>query len=177
MNGSLMPATPWRRMWARYFDYSLHCAVIVILWLFIDANSLEKVSNNSASLLGFLLMVIWMMLDGVYMGTFGTTLGKKLMLIEVTNQDGTKLTPFIAFKRSRLVWQRGMGLGIGIIQVIANLVGYRKLKRDGVTSWDKDLELRVTSGKIGVIRWLICPLFVIGLSVVVVVSYIYVENY
>jgi hypothetical protein len=99
------------------------------------------------------------------------------MRIEVTYQDGTKLTPFTAFKRSRLVWLRGMGLGIGIVQVIANLVGYRKLKRDGLTTWDRDLELRVMSGKIGVFRWLVCPLFVLGLIALVIISYVFVENY
>jgi hypothetical protein len=73
MNDGLMPATPWTRMWARYFDYFIHCMIIVVLWEVIDPESLGKISNY---LLGFLLMVVWIVLDGAYMATFGTTLGR-----------------------------------------------------------------------------------------------------
>jgi hypothetical protein len=160
---------PWRRFWARNFDYLLHAVVIVILWALIAPNSLMAINN---SLLGFLLMLLWLILECIYMAYFGTTLGKKIMGITVRTSDGTRVSGFIAVKRSRIVWVRGMGLGVGIIQLIANLVGYSKLRKDGITSWDRELALVVSHEKIGFLRYLICPvivLAVIGLAIMGIV--------
>jgi hypothetical protein len=158
---------PWRRFWVRYFDYFLHSFLVVAIWTFIDIESLIATNNI---LLGFLLMVFWILLDGVYMAYFGTTLGKKMMKIKVTMQDGAKMSRFVAFKRSRLVWLRGMGLGIGIIELITNIVGYRKLKKEKITSWDRDLGLEVTHERIGFLRLLICPSVVIGITGLILYS-------
>ncbi|WP_158629935.1 RDD family protein [Cohnella sp. AR92] len=157
--------TPWRRFWARYFDFYLHAIVLGGMWAVIDYESINKVDKY---LLGFLIMVVYFIADGTYMAYFGTTLGKKLMKINVMNQGGSKIARVDAYKRSRLVWLRGMGLGIGIIELIANIIGYSNLKRDGVTSWDRDLELRVTYGKISWPRYLVCPAILICVSVLII---------
>ncbi len=160
---------PWRRFWARNFDYLLHAVAIVVIWTVIAPNSLMAVNN---SLLGFLLMVVWLILECIYMTVFGTTLGKKIMGITIRTGDGTRVSSYIAVKRSRLVWVRGMGLGIGIIQLIANMIGYSRLRRNGITSWDQELALVVSHQKIGILRYLICPFIVLtvtGLAVIGIV--------
>jgi hypothetical protein len=158
---------PWRRFWARNFDYFLHAIVIVMLWSILAPDSLMAIHN---SLLGFLLMLVWLILECVYMAYFGTTLGKKIMGIKVSASDGTRVSSFIAVKRSRLVWVRGMGLGVGIVQLIANIVGYSKLRKNGITSWDRELELVVSHEKIGILRYLICPIIVLAVLVLAVIG-------
>lgn len=160
---------PWRRFWARNFDYFLHAFIVAIIWSLIDYESILAINEN---LLGFIMMVIWIFLDGIYMTLFGTTIGKKIMKIKISLQDGSKLSKYIAFKRSRLVWLRGMGLGIGIIQLIANIISYRNLTKDGITSWDRELGLEVSYEKVGVLRYLICPVFLICVIALIIYSYV-----
>lgn len=172
MNSSLEfknSINPWRRFWARYFDYFTHSLAIGIVWAVIDLESLEKIHN---AVLSFLLMIIYITLDGIYMAYFGTTLGKKLMKIKVVTDDGNRISKYMAFKRTRLVWLRGMGLGIGIIEFIANIYGYIGLKKEGKTSWDNDLGLTVRGERIGIIGRLICPVFVIGFIFLTIYSFI-----
>ncbi|RKP57954.1 RDD family protein [Cohnella endophytica] len=150
---------PWSRFWARNFDYLSHSFLIGVIWAFIDMKSLDEINN---SILSFLLMASWIVLDGIYMYFFGTTPGKKIMNIKVLHSDGNRLSKSISFKRSRLVWLRGMGLGIGIIEIVANIMGYNRLKKEGITSWDQELDLVIVHEKTSLIRYLICPVCVVG---------------
>jgi hypothetical protein len=43
---------------------------------------------------------------------------EKILGITVHASDGTRVSSFIAVKRSRLVWVRGMGLGVGILRYL-----------------------------------------------------------
>lgn len=162
-------SVPWRRFWARNFDFLLHAIIVAIVWSLIDYESILAINDN---LLGFILMVIWIFLDGIYMTYFGTTIGKKILKIKISLQDGSKLSKYIAFKRSRLVWLRGMGLGIGIIQLIANIISYRNLKKDGITSWDRELGLNVSFEQVGLFRYLVCPAFFICMIALIIYSYV-----
>jgi hypothetical protein len=154
---------PWIRFLARYFDFIIHSLVIVVIWYLIDEESIETINDH---LFNFILMVVWVVLDGIYMSTFGTTPSKKLLKIQVRTQSGNKISKYVAFKRSRLVWLRGMGLGIGLIGIIANILAYRRLKRVGSTSWDSDLNLEVTHGNIGIVRILLCFIIVFGILLI-----------
>jgi hypothetical protein len=58
-----------------------------------------------------------------------------------------------------------MGLGLGIAQVIANIIGGNRLSATGVTTWDRDLKLIVTHEKVGLPIVLLCAFFVLGLLV------------
>ncbi|GBG12369.1 RDD family protein [Paenibacillus agaridevorans] len=152
------PTKPWIRFWARYFDYLSHAILISILWILIDFDSFLQINDN---LLGFILLVAFVFLDALYMYFWGTTPGKKLLNIKVLDADGTRMPKSLAFKRARLVWLRGMGLGVGILEIIANIVGYRRLKKEGITSWDQELGLQVIHGKIGIFRMLLTPFIVV----------------
>lgn len=149
----------WRRFWARHFDLLTHATLIGLLWALIDEESLMAIDDT---VLSFLMLFVWTLLDGVYMTYFGTTLGKKLMGIRVLTLDGQRISRHDAFRRARLVWLRGMGLGLGIVQLIANIVAYNKLNKEGISTWDRDLKLQVAHRKIGVLRLLVCPAVVLA---------------
>ena len=76
---------PWIRFWARSFDMYSFFLVVGIIWAFIDAESLENFNNTAFSIL---LTFIWMLIEGVCLSIFGTTLGKKFLKIAVLNSNG-----------------------------------------------------------------------------------------
>jgi hypothetical protein len=78
------------------------------------------------------------------MNAFGTTLGKALYRIKVTDQSGQALSLWTAFKRAVMVWFRGLALGIPFITLFTQIIAYEKLSTDRQTTWDRDLNLRVT---------------------------------
>ena len=143
---------PWRRYFARMFDYVVHAALFLSLWAVIDEPSLIRLMEYSSATVDFLMLVVWIVLEGCYMNIFKTTPGKKLLHIQVVHADGSPIGRYEAFVRARMVWYRGMGMGIGILQLIAGVIGYRRLTRKGYTSWDDDLRLTVRHGRLDTYR-------------------------
>jgi hypothetical protein len=113
--------TPWRRFWARMID-------IFLISFF--------------SLSPFLLL-IWIPIEAAFLATWGYTPGKWFLGIRVTDQEGKKLNFDTAIHRAFLVWLKGLCLGIYIGWIVSCPIAYRKLKREGKTSWDKDLLVKV----------------------------------
>lgn len=143
---------PWRRYFARMFDYVVHSAFLLFLWAVIDDSSLIQLMDRSLATIDFLMLLMWIMFEGFYMSNFKTTPGKKLLNIQVVHADGSPIGRYEAFVRARMVWYRGMGMGIGILQLIAGIIGYRRLTRNGYTSWDYDLRLTVRHGRLDTYR-------------------------
>lgn len=158
---------PWLRFWARTFDLQLHTLFIVIIWTIIHVESIDAIDNTTFSIL---ISFLYIFIEWFYMSLFGTTLGKLILGIQIITKDGTRLSKEVSLKRARLVWFRGMGIGAGLIQLIANIVGYSNLKKDRITSWDRDLGLVVKHKEIGLLRTIICPFVVILLTSVALVS-------
>lgn len=162
-NTSMENTRPCMRFWARNFDLMLHTIVIVIIWNLIHKESIRSIPNVVATVI---VTFIYILIDWLYMAILGTTPGKKILGIKVRTNDGMKLTNEVAFKRALMVWFRGMGVGVGIIQIIANIKGYQNLTRDNITTWDRDLDILVTHKRIGLIRLLICPVIVIVIGII-----------
>ncbi len=158
---------PWTRFWARNFDMLLHGIIIGAIWTFIHEDSFDSIPNDIYTVM---YAIVWMMIEWGYMTKIGTTPGKFIMGIHVKTKNGERLSQDLAFKRARLVWLRGMAIGVGIIQLIANYIAYKNLKNDRATTWDRDLELHVTHKQIGLFRYLLCPSFVIVFMILVIVS-------
>jgi hypothetical protein len=93
-------------------------------------------------------MFCWVFIDGFLLSLFGTTPGKWLFRIKITDSLGRMLTLPVAFRRSIAVWLLGFGAGIPIVNLITQLVAYNKLKKDGITSWDREWDCVVFHGKI-----------------------------
>lgn len=155
-------AKPFTRFWARYFDTFLHIFLFAVIWGMIDEESFYNFSPISYAILS---LIFWMLIEGIYLSLFGTTPGKRLFKITVKTVGNGRLTVKQSFQRAFLVWYRGMGLGLGIVQIIANIMGGNRLSATGVTTWDRDLKLIVTHEKVGLPTVLLCAIFVVGLFV------------
>jgi hypothetical protein len=133
---------PWRRYFARLTDIVVN-GFITIFGLFfiaslfgISLSPLDQALDNTvgaAIIVGFLSMP----LNALLLSSLGTTIGKWLFGIRVLNADFKLLGFSIALKREGLVFVYGLGLGLPLISLLTLAMSYRKLKTDGMTSWDK----------------------------------------
>lgn len=76
------------------------------------------------------------------MAGFGNTLGKQIVGIKILHRDGRFMTFKEALKREMLVLFRGTALCLPLYPY-TYYRAYKNLKRDQITSWDKEMHLKV----------------------------------
>jgi DNA-binding transcriptional MerR regulator len=129
---------PWRRYWARYFDLSLYStAVSLVLYGFLDKEILT-------TLLTLLAMVI---LEPLFLKLFGTTPGKAIFGIRVTDLDGNRLDYETAMERTWTVMWEGMALNIPLISMYFQYKSLSAAEDDIPLSWEDDSELTFRDDK------------------------------
>ena len=98
-------------------------------------------------------LACWVLVETLLLSTWGTTPGKWLMRIELTDERGEILKFKAALKRSAQVWIRGMALGIPILTPLAQIHAYSVLMQKGVTSWDSLCNTVVRHHRVPTARW------------------------
>jgi uncharacterized RDD family membrane protein YckC len=164
----LPPGHPWIRLLARTLDFQLFCLLVgfVMGSLMVVGVIPENFAQGRLAefCFGLLLLFLWTtIMEPVLLSTWGTTLGKWLLKIQLRNKDHLKLSFKEAYKRSVLVCLKGQGAGLPIINLICRLFAYDDLKRKGITSWDKQCQITVTHEKIGKVRATIALLLIAAL--------------
>lgn len=154
---------PWRRYFARLFDITLFSAIamvvlVVIGYVFAPEKTDEALVLISAGLLGKLVSgvaSVLLALPGIAISQslLGTP-GKWLFGIKVRNSEGRRLSMGASFHRELLVAVKGMGFGIPIVTAVLMILSHIRLSSDGVTSWDKQLDCRVTHTPMNVIGYI-----------------------
>ena len=102
--------------------------------------------------LGWFVVLMWVFVEPLCLSVFGTTPGKWLLRIRLVCNGNQELSYGRALKRSVMVWWRGLGAGVPLINLITLIVAFSKLKHQGQTSWDADGDFTVTHTNIGVGR-------------------------
>ncbi|MEJ5349041.1 MAG: RDD family protein [Desulfosoma sp.] len=154
---------PWVRYWARMLDLDLFSLVGgYVIGIFAPQAYLAK---RSEYLIGLTLLFIWTFVESALITTFGTTPGKWLLKVRLTRADGLPISYSEALSRSIKVWWRGLGTGFPIAVLITLIIAHRRLKRNGVTSWDKEGGFVVMHEKIGVGRALATIVLIIAFTV------------
>ncbi len=141
-------ANPWVRFLARMFDYSLFFLAIFAIRMMVGRPLFIDQIDTLIPVQYFL----WIPIEGFLLWAFKTTPGKWWFRISMKQGRLTRLDFMTALRRSFLVWIRGIGLGIPIINGICMMVGYHRLKLFQVTSWDKEEHIQVTNLAIGQAR-------------------------
>jgi len=144
---------PWMRFWARFIDYAILNYTVLIMFP-------PKTSEEAMGMI-LILVAIYTLIEAFFLSTWGRTPGKWLCKISVFSAENQKLTYAKAFRRSLLVWIKGMGFGIPIVSTITILIAYINLNKNGITSWDKQIEVSYHYGKIGFLRGLVISCMVI----------------
>ncbi len=168
---------PFARFWARIFDYLL---VVLVVYAVVGAPQLpgmdgdvtiaqmisgeywEKVRTASeqpefrrVSNAHVVALVLWTILEGLLIAQFGTTPGKWLLNLRVTNNDGTRPSTQKSLLRSLYVWFLGVGMWIPMLSLGTMLFGLYSLISRGATLWDRNLGTRVEQGRMTVPRILL----------------------
>ena len=114
------------------------------------------------SLFGIILVFAYVFVEPCMLSSWGTTPGKALLNIRLRKHDGTKPNYAQALSRAFNVWVRGLGLGIPIVALFTHINAYKRLTKDGITSWDKDGGFQVAHKIVGAGRVIAAIAILVG---------------
>lgn len=143
---NLQLRNPWRRFFAKTIDqivvmilvFPVCFVLAVTIFLMrelIGANHLELIYNV---LLYASFVTFSILYDGILLATWGTTPGKKLTGLKVSDSQGQKLDWGKSFFRA--VWSNGLICIFALIpfaSFIFLIVQKNRLHRTGFTTWDE----------------------------------------
>jgi len=143
---SATPVAPWRRYGARMIDTTLHGVLGIVLiayaWYVIAPASADAffsiLDERRGRLIDFMLSCLAaVIVGGFVVGSTGSSLGKAIFGVKVVNAKGEPIGIVEGFRRELQVWAFGMGLGIPIIALFTMSNAFSKLRKEGITSWDR----------------------------------------
>jgi uncharacterized RDD family membrane protein YckC len=162
------PAGPWRRFFARLFDIWTMAvpagfflgAVVGRIW---PAFGLWMEAPSSTPALGILILPLALLFESVFVGLFGTTLGKLLFGVRVTLRDGARPTFLQYLGRAAWVYVSGLGLGIPFVTLFTMGRQFFAVKDGQAASYDAQ-RWRVSASGTGVLRTSVAALALAGLA-------------
>lgn len=146
------PVRPRRRFGARFIDttvnFYLASALFGYVGFLLAPQSTERAlawlsaQSTLSTIVPRLLepvgvTVLVGALNGLLMGTAGTTLGKFLFGVRVLDRDLRPLGAVAAWRRELDIWVRGLGFGIPVVTILLNLIAWRRLVKARTTVWDE----------------------------------------
>lgn len=136
--------SPWRRLFARSFDLTLYG----VFWNGILALGLNvNVTDQTAmwNLLNlFLSMVLMLLLEPVLLALTGTTPGKWIMGLRVSDQEDRRLSCRAARTRTWKVLWRGMGLQIPVYDLVRLWKSYQACQAGETLEWEYESDSVLT---------------------------------
>lgn len=129
---------PWRRFFARSLDcfiYSVSWAVFLSLVFKVNMGARSTGENLLDSIVAILLLIF---IEPVMLAWFGTTPGKWLLGLRVTNNDDRRLTYNKALSRTWTVFWRGMGLDLPIYNLVRQWKSYNACDAGETLDWEYD---------------------------------------
>lgn len=157
-----LPANPWIRFLARFFDYSLFILFVSMFRYFFKLLPFSSYYDSFIPVIFF----AWIPVEALFLSTLGTTPGKFFLKVKISLKRPGKFNYMSAVKRSFDVWFRGLGMGISLIGILCLMVAYHRLKFANTTTWDRDNQTIVTHHPIG--QWRI-----IGAAIVSAIGLIF----
>ena len=111
---------PWRRFWARMFDWWLCGRLWFLLQMVVfNIDAVTRSATFGRVVIDIVMQIILMLLlEPLFLSRWGTTPGKWLLGLYVTHESGRKLTYTEALHRTSGVLMSGMGLAIPIYDLV-----------------------------------------------------------
>lgn len=128
----------WRRFFARWFDFLVYDALwSVFLALVLDVNILSR--NGAQSLLDIgVALLLMVLLEPALLHWFGTTPGKWILGISVTDPEERRLTYGDGFARVWYVISRGCGWWIPYYSQIRLYISARDASKGEPLVWEEN---------------------------------------
>ena len=151
-------ATPWARFWAKMFDLWLATSVVLALWyaaIYFAARSpalaptvtamfnqpSTTTSTTPSYLWNLVFFFIAMGVDATVQGTFGSTIGLKIIGARLERYDHTRPSVGECFKRNLGVLI--FGFWLGFLAFVPMIINYMKANKGELMEWDKTAQTRV----------------------------------
>ena len=173
INGWLLnPVTPWRRYGARFLDISINGAIGAFLlglaWYWVDPKSADDFFSSLNPIADLILTTfISIIVSGILTGFSGSSVGKWIFGIRVTNPNGSPIGVVNGLFRDLGVWVKGLGFGIPLINIVTLYMSYDRLQTKGSTSWDESEGYVVTHRPNG---WTQYTLNTLGIFLIIIVQ-------
>ncbi|MCD8160818.1 MAG: MerR family transcriptional regulator [Clostridiales bacterium] len=136
---------PWRRYFARAFDLSLYLA---LWWCFLALGfRVNMVQRNAGVLDTVVALLLMLALEPLMLHFWGTTPGKWLLGLRVTDEEGRKLSYSAALERSRTVLWRGYGLYIPVYSWYRLWQSYKDCQAGDTLAWEYDSQLTLRESR------------------------------
>lgn len=144
---------PWRRYFARMLDTSVNGMAVFFCFAVVFGAIAPKASGEFFSIFDSPGGKLWDMmlttfaatlLSAALIGFTGSSLGKWLFGVKVTDKQGVPIGYKLAWNRELKVWVRGLALGIPIICLFTLSSAYKHLLKENKTTWDDELGLLVS---------------------------------
>ncbi len=129
------PWAPWRRFFARTFDFFL----FTLLWKMLLACLCSR-AFFTAFPFGIVSLITMLFLEPLLLWLFGTTPGKWIVGIRITDDIGGKLPYSKGLVRTLSALWWGMGMGIPLFSIFRLVVSYKAYYKDTTLSWEYDSE-------------------------------------
>ena len=181
-NGWDAKPRPWRRYFAKCVDWALFAPMSMILGVLAAYAVFGGVFHlRDREIADWMLSTVVLafvvfgslFLDAICLFCFGETIGRWLFELRVCTAEGRKPPFGKAVKRTLLLWARGMGLSLPVVNVVATAIAYAKLCANGVASWDRDAGLLTIGRKLSggrIVFALVVVFFVVLASVICVAA-------
>jgi hypothetical protein len=153
---------PFVRYIARLFDLSLFSLFLITL---VSIFSPKFVVTSSPILIFILSLILYILVEAIILSIFGNTLGKSILNARIKTVTGEPINFIMALKRSILVTAVGMGFGIPLVNFICSYFSYFDLRKNGKSTWDRQIGTVVLYGQVHVSRILFVSIFPIALSI------------
>jgi len=146
------PVTPWRRYGARILDITFFGALgfflIGVIYFALAPYSADKFfaifEEPSARVLDIIVSsLVGSLITGAIIGITGSSLGKVIFGIVVTDSNGNRIGLANGLQRDFTVFLRGLGLAIPIVSFFTLYSSYKRLTKNKATSWDEEKSYRV----------------------------------
>lgn len=130
---------PWRRYWARCLDFSVYNTLVAFL--------LRDFQNNLIYIpIGTLFAML--LIEPALLSMFGTTLGKAIFGIRVTDLEGGKLSYATALERTWTVLWEGEALRIPLLCLYFRYKSLDLAEQEIPLSWESESELTYRDDKL-----------------------------
>lgn len=154
---------PWRRFWARFLDSGIHMVPVAFAFEKISpgniATTIEKYGQYSLSmkLLPFVLIF-----EVIVLSIFGTTLGKFLLNIKLSDSGDNRISFPAALLRTFLLWIKGLAFGFPLVSMLTAGYAAGVIRKNGTASWDDSNGIKVTYGELSGVKTVFAILLIFG---------------
>ncbi|MBR5792002.1 MAG: MerR family transcriptional regulator [Ruminiclostridium sp.] len=138
---------PWRRYFARSFDLFLYASLLDPI-LILQGVNISNVGSGLDLLYMVVSLLLMYLLEPIFLSKWGSTPGKAILGLWVTDLDGERMTLSDARSRTAGVLWRGMGLTIPIYEWVRNYKSYTACEEGKVLDWETDSLLALKDTKV-----------------------------